>query len=413
MQIDTDVLIVGAGIAGATLALAMGRKGYNVTLIDRLKRFQNIPKGDFLQPVTIDILNGLGVLPDISRHCATVTKVNYGTIGGVKCFTGNYADLDMPVKYALNGEHRKIHEGVINAATALPNVRFYPGVNAEKLVYANGRVAGVMAGSDEGTVTITCKVLVGSDGIKSKIREQLALKYNLYPYEEKKAKMFVFTLHTAIPPEAEASFYFGQGVSCGAFPLPDNRVRVYLALRKDLWQKIKDEGIEALQALLHSLYPRLKDEVAQIADFKQVQSVPAFYLHTPKWAVDGAVLLGDACHALSPALGQGMNLAIQGAMELAGTLEAALSTGDYSENTLRSYEKKRRKYVRLIQQNSTAHTFCWFVKNAAFVKMRNAAFRRMGNCPNLLKEQMLTTSGYSDKPPSFSHLLRFAGLMKP
>ncbi|MFF0826324.1 FAD-dependent oxidoreductase [Brevibacillus sp. NPDC003359] len=413
MHIKTDILIVGAGIAGVTLALAMGQKGYNVVLIERMREFQNIPKGDFLQPITIDILQGLKVLQNISQHCVTVTKVNYGTIGGITCFTGDYSEMDMPVKYALNGEHRKIHEGIFHAATALQNVSFYPGVTAGKLLYENGKVAGIEAKSDEGTLTIACKILVGSDGIKSKIREQLSLTYNLYPYEEKKAKMFAITLYTASAPTSETSFFFGKGVSCGVFPLPENRIRIYLALRKDLWQETKDKGIVALRNMLHELCPQLEKELEQITDFKQAQSIPAYYLHTDKWAVDGAVLLGDACHALSPALGQGMNLAIQGAMELADTLEKALHTNDYSEKMLRSYEKKRRKYVRLIQQNSTAHTFCWFVKNSTFVKMRNASFRRMGSCPSLLRAQMLITSGYSDKPPSFSHLLHFAGLMKP
>lgn len=413
MQINTDVLIVGGGIAGVSLALAMGKKGHDVTLVERLKQFKPIPKGDFLQPVTIELLKGLDVLPEIRKHCALVTKVHYGTVGGIRCFSGDYSTMDIPIQYALNGDHHNIHEAIFNAATALPNVHFYAGVNAQQLLYDNGKVIGLEATTDGETMSIHSKVVVGSDGIKSKIREQLGLKHHLYPYEEKKAKMFAFTFHMDEEPPAEASFFFGSGVSCGVFPLPHKRTRVYLALRKELWQSIKDDGIDALRQLLLSLCPHLEQELTQITDFKQVQSIPAFYLDTDKWAVDGAVLLGDACHALSPALGQGMNLAIQGAMELSETLTQALATANYSESMLRSYEKKRRKYVKLIQQNSTAHTFCWFVKNSSFIKLRNAAFRRMGRCPNLLEAQMLTTSGYSDKSPSFSYLLRFAGIMKP
>lgn len=413
MDIESEVLIVGAGIAGVALALAMGRKGRQVVLIERSKQFPNIPKGDFLQPVTIDLLDKLGVLPEVTKHCAHVARVNYGTLGGVNCFTGSYEEMDMPVRYALNGDHHHIHQSLFNAIEEMPNVRFYPGMNAGKLLFTDHYVSGIEADSAGKTVRIGSKILVGSDGIKSKIRDQLGLKYHLYPYEEKMAKMFAFTFHDVTQTREEASFFFGEGVSCGVFPLPGQRLRIYLALRKDIWQLIREDGIESLRGMLLSLCPHLQQVISQIVDFKQVQSIPAYYLHTEKWAINGAVLLGDACHALSPALGQGMNLAIQGAVELSNTLEEALINDDCSESQLRLYEKKRRKYVRLIQRNSTAHTYCWFVKNRAFVTLRNAAFRRIGKCPNLLKEQMLTTSGYSDKPPSFSHMLRFAGLMKP
>ncbi|MWC28019.1 FAD-dependent oxidoreductase [Paenibacillus sp. MMS18-CY102] len=408
-KIECDVLIVGGGIAGATLALMLGRQGYAVTIIERQRAFPRIYKGEFLQPVSIEILHQIGVLPQVEQHCMQVTKMSYG-IGTDKCITANYTELDIPYRYGLNGDHYLIHEEVLRAATELPNVTFVTGVNGTKLIREGERVVGLEGTLNKEPAIFRSKILVGADGIRSIVREQLGVPFELYPYEDKKAKICAFTLTLPSAPPGEVEFLFGDGMGCGIFPLPQQRVRMYLALTKEKWRANQERGAEGIRAMAAAFYPRFEEQIGQITDMKQVQIIPSFHLHTKKWATDGAVLLGDACHAVSPALGQGMNLAIQGAEALSRTLVQALQAGSADEQTLRSYEFERRKFVKLIQQTSNIHTFAWLVRSSAIQHVRNRLFRRIGRCPSIQQTQLNIVSGYRHQHPPIGQLLRLIGL---
>lgn len=411
MHLQTDVLIVGAGVGGASLALALGKKGYHVTIIDRLKDFPHIYKGEFLQPVTLDLLDQFGLVDEISKHCVRVTKMSYGFIGGIKCITALYNELNIPFKYGLNGSHRKIHEIIMNEALRYPNISFHPGVVAKKVVYDGSKVVGVQAEGPEGPLTISSKILVGADGVHSMIRKQLQVNYNLYPFEEKKARICAFTIQLQESSGDEVTFYFGSSSGCGVFPLPNHQIRVYLAVRNEMWEKMRAKGVQELKELAQQFYPDLRENFDQLTDMKQVQVIPCYHLHTEKWAVDGAVLLGDACHSVSPALGQGMNLAIQGAMELSKTIDKALKLNRVDEAILREYERNRRRFVRVIQQTSNVHTFCWLTGNKTIQSVRNRLFRKIGKCPSIMQTQLQIVAGYRSKHPPFIQLLRLFGIL--
>ncbi|GFN32245.1 FAD-dependent oxidoreductase [Paenibacillus xylaniclasticus] len=406
---ECDVLIAGGGIAGATLALMLGQQGFKVTVIERQNQFPKIYKGEFLQPISIEILNKLGILPQVAAHCVKVTKMSYG-IGTEKCITASYEDLDIPFRYGLNGDHYLIHEEVLNAASSLPNVTIMRGVTARRLLREGGRVVGLEAAHNGDKLTFVSRVLVGADGIKSVIREQLAVPYELLSYEEKKAKICAYTLHMPEPPEDEVVFLFGKSSGCGIFPLSNNRIRMYLAMTNELWNSIKSKGVEALREMAADFFPAYKEQIDQIEDMKQIQIIPSFHLHTKRWVADGAVLLGDACHAVSPALGQGMNLAIQGADTLSHTIGEALRIGRTDAQTLRRYEYERRKFVRLIQQTSSIHTYAWLVSNPAIQTVRNRLFRRIGKCTSIKQTQLDIVAGYRNEHPPVSQLIRLIGL---
>ncbi len=413
MYMKTNVLIVGGGIAGAALALSLGKKGYDITIIDRLKSFPHIYKGEFLQPYTLELLSQLGVLEEIGKDCVKVTKMTYGLLNGEKCITEHYPHLSIPIRYGLNGDHRKIHDAILNEALKLSNVTIMKGTQARKVLFEDHKVVGVTAVADNGEdITIRSEVVVGADGIKSIIRNQLQVNHTLYSYEEKKARICAFTLHLDDYPTDEVTFHFGKGNGCGIFPLPGNRIRIYIALRNKQWNVIKHQGVEAIREIVRSFYPELEKDLNGFNDMKQMQVIPSYYLHTEKWAVNGAVLLGDACHAVSPALGQGMNLAIQGAITLSQVLDQALQEQKVDENTLRQYEYQRRKYVYLIQQTSNIHTFGWLLQNAFIIRIRNHLFRRISKCPSISQTQLQIVAGYREKHPSFVQLLRLIGILQ-
>lgn len=411
-EISTDVLIVGGGIGGATLALALGKQGHKVIIIERLKKYPNIYKGEFLQPATLKLLNDLEVLSAIKVHCVPVTKMTYGKMGGDDFFTAKYTDLNSTFKSGLNGDHNNIRFEILREIEHLPNVSIIKETNAVKVIFDdNNQVIGLEATSPQGKLLFKSKILVGADGVKSTIRNQLPIQFKLRSLGDLQGKIAAITLHLNCEPKDEVSFYFGKAVGCGSFPLPNKRVRIYLSMRNNKWDLMRKQGINAFIKQIKDCYPDYSEELSQIDSFKDIQVIPSYFLRCEKWAVNGAVLLGDSCHAVSPSLGQGMNLAIQGAMELNRTINNALEKNCFSEELLRHYEYKRKNIVKLIQSTSSMHTYCWMNNNIFFQVIRNLLFKRAGKCYSIPKTQLEIVAGFRDKMPPISQVFRLLGLL--
>ncbi|HEV7767253.1 MAG TPA: NAD(P)/FAD-dependent oxidoreductase [Thermoanaerobaculia bacterium] len=301
-----DVVIVGAGIGGAVLALDLGRRGWRVALVERESTPPRIARPEVLWSPTPKALERYGIA-DAIRERASV-KLEAIEIGGEKPWLRiTRKDFDAAGVDAYSTNPSMTRQIIADAAVATGNVEIHRGIAIEELLRDGDRVVGVRGKSFE----VEARLVVGDDGGNSIVRTQLGIPITLTP--------FPIDFVTAMIPQWE---------------LPPNRARVWIDA-KGVRAYIPWPGNEGV--LLIPLPPDAP--MPEGGEFKRVARP---FGHAPAYVANGAALIGDAVHPMTPAGGQGANASIWDALALANVADEALRANDVSRERLLAYERLRR-----------------------------------------------------------------------
>ncbi len=306
-----DVVIVGAGIGGAVLALDLGRRGWRIALIERETVPPRIARPEILWSPTTNALERYGNrygVADAIRERASV-KLEAIEIGGEKPWLRiTRQDFDAAGIDAFSTNPSLTRAILAEAAVATGNVEVHRGVAVEELLRENGRVVGVRSSKQ---LVIEAQLVVGDDGGNSIVRAQLGIPLALtpFPIEFVTAMIPQWTL-----PPSRARVWIDANGAKAFIPWPDGEGILLIPLPAD---RPTPEG----------------------QDYKRIARP---FGHAPSYVADGAALIGDAVHPMTPAGGQGANASIWDALALADVADAALRAGDVSRERLLAYERLRR-----------------------------------------------------------------------
>jgi 2-polyprenyl-6-methoxyphenol hydroxylase-like FAD-dependent oxidoreductase len=149
-----------------------------------------------------------------------------------------------------------------------------------------------------------------------------------------------------------------------------------------------------------------------LTDWKQTAFMPTGRVRTPTWVADGAVLIGDAAHAMNPHASQGRMQAMVDAMTLADLLPECLATNDYSVEKLRTYETARRPQVTMLQKLADEQVLFWNTANPILAFLRDRVFSTLDRNARLRYRVLSTTAGLRKEPPfGMMDRLMAAGLL--
>ncbi|MDB4897592.1 MAG: hypothetical protein JWN15_3854, partial [Firmicutes bacterium] len=274
------VIVVGGGIGGATLALALARRGIDVAVIEQAAAFKPIYKGEYLQPASLETFAALGLTDAIRAVTYPVYVTRIGTDTGETLMQMEMRELGE--FEGRNGHHRQIQGAVLHALAALPNATIQMGV----------RLTGLRRERDGWSLTTSAgemraRVIVGADGRRSAVRKLLGIAAAERPYPGAALAVTV-----DLPAEAEHTFHqlFGGQDSAYYFPLPDRQARLYLGLRTDSeYDHLRaqpDGGLAHLKERLGLYFPVLRPEIAGIDFLHAVQVIPSYYLMDERWVTD-------------------------------------------------------------------------------------------------------------------------------
>jgi 2-octaprenylphenol hydroxylase len=181
-------------------------------------------------------------------------------------------------------------------------------------------------------------LVVGADGARSFVRELVGIKTRQWPYQQ---TAVVTHLTTERPHDATARQRFLRDGPLGMLPLADGRISV-------VWSTTPDVAKSALDASDDELGQMLTDASdAVLGELTVAGPRGAFPLsaqHAEDYVLPGVALIGDAAHAIHPLAGQGANLGLQDAAELARVVETAIEAGLHPGDrpVLRRYERSRK-----------------------------------------------------------------------
>jgi 2-polyprenyl-6-methoxyphenol hydroxylase-like FAD-dependent oxidoreductase len=328
---ETDVLIVGAGPTGLTLAAALAARGIRAGVIDRQAEGANTSRAAVVHARTLEVLEPLGVTPTLVNLGIAARRFTIRDRDRVLVPIG-FEHLPTRYPYTLMVSQAVTENVLLKRLRELGGRVLRPRV----LVALEQDAAGVNATLDDGS-RVRARYLVGADGMHSAVREMCGIEFSGGSYGES----FVLAdvrLGGGVPAD-EVRLYFSPAGMVVVAPLPDGVHRIVATVDEAPEQPDKAFVQALLDARGAQRAPAVVREVLWGSRFRVHHRVAGSYRA-------GRVLLaGDAAHVHSPAGGQGMNVGILDAMSLADALTQALAGND---KALDAYGAQRRPVAQQV-----------------------------------------------------------------
>jgi len=337
------VLIVGGGIAGMTLAVALGRRDVEVEIAEITPEWSVSGIGIALTGPALRAIREVGLLDALVREGFGVSEVADFDVDGAPRAVVELPRLTGPEYPATLGIMRPAVHRILRRAVEGAGVAVRLGVTAEAI--DSGR-DGVDVRFTDGSAA-SYDLLVGADGVHSRIRRLLL-------GDEAKARFTgqaVWRATLPRPPEV-TSFcqFFGPRSKTGFNPVSQELMYMFLVENTDdPGRRSRDSLPARMREMLADFGGAAAEAREQITDPDQIVQRPIeAILLSPPWHRGRAILIGDAAHAAPPHLASGGGMAIEDAVVLGEMLE----TGGELEETLAAFAERRYERCRIVVENS-------------------------------------------------------------
>lgn len=335
-----QVVIIGGGMVGATVACLLAEKGMSVALVDAGNPSEAWPGDSYdlrvsaLTLASINLFRSLGVWDEI---------VQLGEQSVEKMFVwDHFGSGELDIDSAEAGE-MQMGSVVENRITVLALWKKLQGL-ATCDVFKSTQLESFDAREDDVSIQlsnnthINAQLLVGADGSNSKIRQLSGIEHYGWGYQQ---KALVATVRPEKPHQHTAWQRFLSEGPLALLPLRDGLISI-------VWTS-QTETTDAYLELSDSDFCEALAEAAehQLGNFELIGARGAFPLKlqfSSEYCQQRMVLIGDAIHTIHPLAGQGANLGLKDAMALAGVvLKAHEARRDIaSQQVLRRYERQRK-----------------------------------------------------------------------
>lgn len=348
-----DVLIVGGGMVGATLACALGRQGFAVTLLEAREPPGEWPADSYdlrvsaITRASQRIFEHLEVWPAMAERRVTPYRqmrvwesADDGAEAGPGEIRFDAADIGEPDLGHIV-ENRVITAALWQALRGLDTVELICPVSVARLEHGE---SGSSLELTDGR-RLSAALLVAADGARSRVRELAGLESFGWAYDQ---QAVVATLR---PRQGHAHTAWQRFMPSGPLallPLDRDLVSIVWSTRPEQAQALLAMDPVAFAAAVTEASQRRLGEMALVGGRA---GFPLRLQHVRHYVDAGIALVGDAAHVIHPLAGQGVNLGLLDAAVLAEVLGAARAAGRPlgSRSTLRRYERARKADNLLVQ----------------------------------------------------------------
>jgi salicylate hydroxylase len=345
-----SILVIGGGLGGAAIALALGRKGFSVRVLEQAQEFGVIGYGIQLGPNVFSMFDRLGATDAVLAHSLRpkavlmVDSVDGDVIARIP--TGDSFVKRFKRPYVVI--HRAdLHGVLLDACRTLSNVDLIPQADAE---YFETHDEGVRVRTTDNR-TFEGAALIGADGLRSTVRAQLL--------GEGEPRTIGYVAHRTIVPMADLTFevdrdnvvlWSGDGFHIVHYPLRNYTLFNVVTVFKTLNAQPSDTESPHpdLAHVYRDSHPIMRKLWAMM-DLSRRGWVSSDRDPIRRWSRGRVTLLGDAAHPTLQTLAQGACMAIEDAVCLAELI--ALAQGDFAR-AFRRYEAARYLRTARVQYES-------------------------------------------------------------
>ncbi len=341
---DYDVIVVGAGVAGASSAILLGREGYRVLLVDRAVFPRHKTCGEGIMPEGVRILGALGVLPAVLEQAGPqVRGLRFRSQAGV------WAQADFPPvsgerAYSVVVRRYELDHLLVQAAKSLSNVTVREGFAMLEALHDGGSIQGIVGHPVDrmgGRETLQAPLTLAADGMRSQFhnrygitravrrRQRWGISGHLHGVQD--LRPYIEVLY-----QGEYEVYLA--------PLGGDLALVAILLEK--------KAMRAFRGDLASAYHQfLKADSALGPRIRQSEVVPPVGARGPLgFTVEpvylpGLLLVGDSAGFIDPITGEGMTLALKGVQAAVPVVKRAFETGDFGHDVLGQYAMERARTI--------------------------------------------------------------------
>lgn len=396
--LDFDLVIVGGGLVGATLAAALRASNLRVAVIEARSESAAVARGQayHINLMSSRIFQGIGIWDSIQAQSNPIDQIclsdqNYP---GVVPFT--VADLGTAYLGTVS-EHRVLLEALQTCLQQAANIAYLCPAELIETNYLPDRVELTLKQPD-GVRQVQTRLLVAADGARSPIRAQAGIQTVGWQYWQACVVAFIQ------PERSHQNVAYERFWAAGPFailPLPNNLCRI-------VWTAPKAEA-EAIVALpesefLAQLTQRYGNQMGKLTLVGDRSMFPVRLMQSQQYVRSRLALIGDAAHCCHPVGGQGVNLGIRDAAALAEVLQTAHQQGqDIGDlKVLRRYGRWRKVENLVILAFTDVLDRVFSTDWLPLVVARRAGLELMRHVPPLRQAALRLMTGLLGRVPQLA-----------
>ncbi len=338
--------IAGGGPAGLMLGYLLSRAGVDVIILEKHADFLRDFRGDTIHPSTLEVMHELGLLEQFLQLPHQRAETFNVFLGGQKVQMMSFSHLPVKCKFVAMMPQWDFLNFLAAQGKAYSGFQVLMSTEATDLIREGDRVTGLTAISEGASISVKAPLVVAADGRSSVLRDKSGLKVR-----ELGAPIDV--LWFRVPRLPSDGDEMGVSMRPGELLVRLNRADYWQSayiIPKGGLDEIKQQGLASFRQRVARAMNFDVERVACLATWDDVKLLNVAVNRLDTWYKKGFLAIGDAAHAMSPAGGVGVNLAIQDAVVTANHLHAVLRENQrISTTTLASIQKRRLWPTRLLQ----------------------------------------------------------------
>ena len=380
------IAIVGYGTAGQAAAILLSRDGHRIEVFERAAQLGPVGAGLLLQPTGLRVLWQIGLLGEALAHGARIGRLYGETPKGRAVMDMRYAALDARL-FGLGMQRGALFTLLARAWESGGQVRTGCAIVG---VDATCRRVRDAAGREHGPYDL----ILAADGAASTLRATVAAPRLDRPYPWGALWCLVEQGDWRYPGELQQR-YLAARKMIGMLPVgtrPDDatpRLSFFWSLPANTFEAWSARGLEDWRREVAELWPEAGAGIRQLAAPSQLARASYRDAVVERWHRGRVVLLGDAAHAMSPQLGQGVNMALMDALALRDALRAEREV----DAALEHYARERAAHVRVYHFFSRWLTPLFQSERDFVARLRDVAFAPLGRLPGSRGMMLRVLSG--------------------
>jgi 2-polyprenyl-6-methoxyphenol hydroxylase-like FAD-dependent oxidoreductase len=344
-KLHTRCVIVGGGPAGMMAGYLLARAGVPVVVLEKHADFNRDFRGDTIHPSTLELMYELGLLDEFLKLPHQELRELRAVVNGQVVPVADFTKLPTRCKFIAFMPQWDFLNFLSSHAKRFPTFQLYMETEVVDLLMKDSRVTGVRAKTPEGELEIHADLVIGADGRHSITQTRAHLEQLQFgvPID---ALWMRISKKDGDPKQTLGFFQHGQLL---VLLDRDDYWQCGFVIPKGQFEEIKVRGLKGFQEDIASFAGFLRDRVAELDDWSKIRLLTVQVNRLRDWCCEGLLCIGDSAHAMSPAGGVGINLAIQDAIATANLLAEKLLRGPVRVDDLRTVQARREWPTRLIQ----------------------------------------------------------------